>query len=39
MNNSIPVPGQLWYDTKSLELKFFDGTDWQIIKKNETYKK
>ena len=33
MNNSLPVPGQLWYDMKSLELKFFDGDDWIIIKK------
>jgi len=38
MNNSLPVPGQLWYDMQSLELKFFDGTDWQIIKKMKPIK-
>ena len=38
MNNNLPVPGQMWYDTKSLELKFYDGTDWQIIKKMKPIK-
>ena len=38
MNNSLPVPGQLWYDMKSLELKFFDGDDWITIKKMKPIK-
>ena len=31
MNNDFPVTGQMWYNTKSLELKFFDGTNWETI--------
>jgi hypothetical protein len=38
MNNSLPVPGQLWYDMQSLELKFFDGDDWITIKKMKPIK-
>jgi len=34
MNNSFPIPiqGQMWYDTKSCELKLFDGNDWVTVK-------
>jgi hypothetical protein len=36
MNNNLPVsvPGQMWYDTKSLELKFYDGDDQWFVQFN-----
>jgi hypothetical protein len=31
-NRPFPVSGELWYDTKSLELKVFDGANWITIR-------
>lgn len=31
MNNNLPVPGQMRYDTKTLKIQFFDGTNWEFI--------